>query len=804
MVLDAALGFLGELDAEVVCERVIRAACDLTGARYAAFGALAGLGQDAGKAPSIRTSLDVPVLVAGEPFGSLYVGEKAGGEPFTAEDEQVIVRLAALAGVAIGNARRYTRVEQRHRASERTVAALQATTEVTRAIGDETDLDAVLALVAEHGRALVSARVLVIELVRGEELLIAAGAGEVPDGLVGQRMPKERSFAEQAIGVRAAVRIEDEVSRARFNEVGVGRLGVKARSGLAVPLLFRERALGALIALDPLIGHTMFSAEDARLLEAFATSAATAVAVAHAVAADMELLASVVRSSTDAIITLDERGVITSWNPGAEDIYGYTAQEMVGRPGAQATAMVMPPDSEEREVEIVPRVLAGEVIRHYETRRVRKDGSQAEISLSVAAIHDLDGRMVGVASVARDVTEHRRTQRMLAQTERLESIGQLAGGVAHDMNNLLTIILNQQRFALDRLPADDPASSEIQEANSAAERAAALVRQLLLFARKEATARETLDLDEIVRGLTGMLGRTLGEHIALVTEPVGDPWPVQADRGQVEQVIVNLAVNARDAMPHGGTLTLATANVTLDQQQVIAHTTQGQPGDYLCLVVKDTGSGMTPEVVAKALDPFFTTKPAGAGTGLGLASVYGILRKTGGHLNIASKPGQGTLIETYWPVSAAVPETAQEPDQADAPATQHHGTGETILLVEDEQSLQRLTTRVLQAHGYAVLAAKGPADAKDLATRKDEHIALMITDVVMPETPGIQLAEQIHQTHPGLPVLYTSGYMPNPGELPAGAHFLAKPYTREQLLAAIADALDGENAAAVPAGVEFR
>jgi PAS domain S-box-containing protein len=709
-VLGAARGVLGELDVEIVLDRVVAAARELTGASYVALGVLedqpevgmdqiglarltaVGIDEQARREigdpprglgvlgelirsptplrlanvsahphsygfpaghPPMRTFLGVPIFVDGRPFGNLYLTEKHGGEQFTEQDEDTVVTLAELAGVAIENAQRYTGAHQRREELERTVAALQATTEVTRAVGDEIDLDKVLALVAKRGRALVSARVLLIELAQGDQLLIAAGAGEVPERLVGRRMPIAGSFARQAIDSRSSVRIEGKASRDRFNEVGVGRLGVHAQAGLVVPLLFREHAFGALLAIDPLQGGEMFSAQDALLLEAFARSAATAVAVAHTVAADIERLASVVRSSPDAVITTDEHGVITSWNPGAEEIYGYTAAEMVGRSGSETVELVVPEGSRE-EMDILPRVLAGEVVKHYETVRVRKDGSRADISLSVAPIHDPYGKIAGVASVARDVTEYKQTQRILSQTERLESIGQLAGGVAHDMNNLLTIILNHTDFALADLPEDSsPTGEDLRQVRAATERAATLVRQLLLFARQEPVAAETLDMNMIVGGLAEMLARTLGEHIALQTELSSEPWSIYADSAGVEQVVVNLAVNARDAMPDGGALTITTTNVVLDEEQLGTHTGRGEPGQHVCLAVSDTGMGMTPEVISKALEPFYTTKPAGSGTGLGLATVYGILSKRGGHLHISSEPGQGTTITTYWPVAHA-------------------------------------------------------------------------------------------------------------------------------------------------------
>jgi two-component system cell cycle sensor histidine kinase/response regulator CckA len=848
-VLAIAQGVLGELDVERVLDRVVEAARELTDARYAALGVLeepegsgnevslgrfitagmdeqtraeighlpCGLGvlgeligdpvplrlEDVSAHPHsygfpsghppMRTFLGVPVFVGGRPFGNLYLTEKAGGEQFTLEDEEAVVTLAELAGVAIENARRYTGSRERREELERTVAALEATTQVTRAIGGETDVDVVLELVAKRGRALVDARVLLIELHQDDELLIAAGAGEVPEGLVGRRMLLSGTFAEQAVRARSGVRVEDEVSRARFNEVGVGRLGIQAQAGLVVPLLFQDRSYGALLAIDRLKDGPAFSAEDARLLEAFAASAATAVAVAHTVAVDIERLAAVVRSSPDAIGTTNVDGVITSWNPGSEQLYGYTAAEMVGQPGSAAAKLIVP-EERSKDMDMLPQVLRGEPVKNHETSRVRKDGTRVEISLSIAATHDPYGKITGVASVARDITEQKQTQRILSQTERLESIGQLAGGVAHDMNNLLTIILNHHDFALDTLPQEEPASEEIRHAQGAADRAAALVRQLLQFARREPTATQTLDLNEIVIGLTGMLTRTLGEHIALHTDLAPSPWLTEGDQGQVEQVIVNLAVNARDAMPDGGALTITTTNVTLTQEQLAAHTGNTKPGQHLRLTVSDTGTGMPPEVLAKALDPFYTTKPAGKGTGLGLASVYGILSKTGGHLHIASEPGSGTTIETYWPLARVVKDTAPA-ETTEAQPLSLMPMGEAILLVEDEEALRSLAERILGQHGYTILTASRPSEARNITENHDGGIDLLITDVVMPETTGIQLAVQLQAARPTLRVLYTSGYMPNASELPVGAVFLAKPFSREQLLEAVATTLHSQQAA---------
>jgi CheY-like chemotaxis protein len=285
-----------------------------------------------------------------------------------------------------------------------------------------------------------------------------------------------------------------------------------------------------------------------------------------------------------------------------------------------------------------------------------------------------------------------------------------------------------------------------------------------------------------------MLARTLGEHITLEAELTVEPEAIEGDRGQVEQVIVNLAVNARDAMPEGGTLTISTTNATLDEDALRTHTGPARPGRYLCLAVSDTGAGMTQDVIAKAFEPFFTTKPTGSGTGLGLATVYGILRKAQGHVAIYSEPGQGTAVKTYWPASQQAQHsssTAGLPDQhvARSPA------GETILLVEDEDALRAITIRILEREGYLVLAAGLPSEAIELAARHGEGVDLLLTDVVMPEMSGAKLAECLREARPDLRVIYTSGYVARPGDLPEGAAFVSKPFTGAQLLAAVSAAL---------------
>jgi two-component system cell cycle sensor histidine kinase/response regulator CckA len=842
IVLDVAQSVLGELDLEVVLDRVLEGARELTGARYAAIGVLDAAqgraGVDAELArfitagiddvtrasigalprgrgvlgelirnpkplrltdvgshphsygfphghPPMRTFLGVPVLVGGAPFGNLYLTEKVEREPFTDADEDAASMLAGIAGVAIENARRYTSVSERLEELERTAAALEVTTQISRAIGGQTDLDAILELVAKRGRAVIDARLLLIELQQDQDLVVAAGAGELSDGLIGRRVALEGTVADHALRTRRTQRLTDDLNRARFEEHGLGSRGVAAADGLVVPLIFRDQTYGVLLAVDRVRGGPTFSREDTRLLEAFAASAAIAVATARAVASDLQRLAAVVESSSDAILTVDRAGRITSWNRGAAALYGFAADEMLGTDGS----VLLPEESAHERGILDGILLGGEVIKGYETTRLRSDRSVVEVSMSFSPIRAANGRVVGVASIARDMTERKQMERVLSQTQRLESLGQLAGGIAHDMNNLLAIILNYADFALESI-ADEPAGEEIREIRAAAERAGALVRQLLLFARQEAVSEQLLDVSEVVGELQKMLGRTLGEHIELRTALVQSPWSIKADRAQVEQVAMNLAVNARDAMPDGGTLTISTTNCTIEPGSRNALADHIEPGGYVCLEVSDTGIGMPAEVVSKAFEPFFTTKPTGSGTGLGLATVYGIVTKAGGSVRIDSESGRGTVVKAYWPVAqrsrhgevSLVPSESADPTRTPA--------GETILLVEDEDALRAIATRLLRAEGYEVLAAGLPSAAIELAEPAEQSIDLLLTDLVMPGMPGAALVEHLHRTRPALPVVYMSGYVARSGDLPEGAVFVGKPFKRSELLAAVGRALD--------------
>ena len=638
-------------------------------------------------------------------------------------------------------------------------------------------------------------------------------------------------------------------------------------------------------------------------------------------------LASIIQSSPDAVIgrTLDQ--VITSWNPGAERLYGYTAAEAIGR----HFEMLIPMADREREAEVVAAVARGGQVDQYETRRRRKDGKAVEVSLIIGPIANRNGTIIGVATVAHDVTERQRAdarfrglmeaapdamvcadadgrialvnaqterlfgygrdeligqpveilvpdpasglhpghraryvadprprpmgadlelagrrhdgsifpaevslaamgtgdgllvtavvrdvterlelaaererlrtqaerdklERHLHQSQRLESLGQLAGGVAHDFNNLLGVISSYAAFAAEEVAKEAPderwqtVRDDIGQVQQAAEQAAGLTRQLLAFARQEVIQSRVLNLNEVVWSVEQLLIRTLGEHIELIADLAADLPLVLADPGQIEQVLVNLAVNARDAMPQGGKLIIHTASTVIDDTA-----DQGglPPGQYVTLKVSDTGSGMAKDVLDRVFEPFFTTKPKGEGTGLGLATVYGIITQAGGHMRVYSELGLGTSF------TALLPITKQDMAPVTPPAEPPRGHGQTVLVVEDEPAMRESTRRILDRCGYHAVAAASGHEALGVLTSQLEHIDVLLTDVIMPSMQGRELADKIHILQPAARVVFMSGYTEGllgaQGILQPGVHLIEKPFTQTTLLTKLHEVLSAPN-----------
>ena len=506
-------------------------------------------------------------------------------------------------------------------------------------------------------------------------------------------------------------------------------------------------------------------------------------------------LAAVVEFSDDAIVGATVGGTVTAWNAGAERLFGYAADEMIGRSLAlladEAGAVEA---GDGGQTGVLARMARGERGVYYETQSVHKDGSSLEISVSVSPIRDRSGTVIGISTVARDISaakeaaeRQRAIEERTHQAQRMESLGKLAGGVAHDFNNILAIIANYTEFAAEQSAGNPGVRSDLGHVRTATDRAIGLTHQLLTFTRGDTIQPQDVDLNASIAEVRAMLDRTIGEHIALITVPAGSPLTVHADAGQIQQVLLNLAINARDAMPDGGTLVIEANPAVLDGHEVNMQPSLAA-GTYARLLVSDTGEGMPPEVADHIFEPFFTTKPRGQGTGLGLSTVYGIVTEAGGSINVFSEPGVGTTFRVYLPIAAADGAPAQATSAYARPAA---GDGRTVLVVEDEPALARVVARILVGGGYHVLSATNGPEA--LAMQAEHDCDLLLTDVIMPEMSGRRLADLLHERRPDLPVLYMSGYsnglLGTTNVLDQDIAFIEKPFTRQELLHKVGDVL---------------
>lgn len=446
------------------------------------------------------------------------------------------------------------------------------------------------------------------------------------------------------------------------------------------------------------------------------------------------------------------------------------------------------------ELPLVRAVRGGEVTRGEELLIRDTTGADRWVVVNAAPVRGSDGSIAAGILVFHDISDRKRAeeerarlQEQLLQSQKMESVGRLAGGVAHDFNNMLQTILGNTDLAMDEVPASSPVRENLLEIRNAAQRSAELTRQLLAFARKQAVSPRVIDLNATVGGLLKMLHRLIGEDIRLIWVPGEGVWPVRIDPSQLDQVLANLAVNARDAIRGTGRTTITTSNSTLDETAARA-VSECEPGEYVRLTVRDSGVGMSPEVLCHLFEPFFTTKEVGRGTGLGLATVYGIVRQNGGSISVESTPGSGTAFAIYLPRSPGVPETG--PAMRDSAI--RRGT-ETILLVEDEEVVLSYCRRVLERQGYSVIAMKDPRQALEAVRRREGSLDLLITDVVMPEMNGRELRDRLREMRPGLRCLFMSGYpadaMAPAGILGEGDELLEKPFTLEAFSRRIAKVL---------------
>jgi len=699
----------------------------------------------------VGSAIVVPMYCRGKVVGSAALLRTGTEIPYTEQDLQLVQNLADHAALAITNARSFAAERVARAAAVKANEALQKSEIAHRLLFDASPIP-----------------LLVFDL----QTLELLAANEAAARLYGY------SHDELLQMTLADLRPEAERDMAAASVAGLGE-------GEAVTIFCQRRKDESVFFAEYASRPLSFSGHRARFT---VISDVTARREAEEMRA---LLAAIVQSSNDAVVSKQLDGTITSWNQAAEHLFGYSAKEAIGQP----IAIVIPPERIAEGRELLALVANGKRVEHHETVRQRKDGSQVAVAISLAPILDASGQVIGASKTARDLSAQREaeqalrsTEEQLRQAQKMEAVGRLAGGVAHDFNNILSVILSYSDLILAQLKAPDPLCADVGEVRTAALRAAELTRQLLMFSRQQVITPKVLDLNEVVASVDRMVARILGEDIELITLPAAGLGRVLADRNNVEQVIMNLVVNARDAMPVGGKLTIETGNVHLDTEYVREHP-GAAPGPHVMLALSDTGTGMDRATQARVFEPFFTTKGVGKGTGLGLSTVFGIAQQAGGSVWVYSELGKGTTFKVYFPrvdadVAPAIP--------APSPSTLR-GT-ETILLVEDQEQVRAVAHAILKQNGYRVVVAQHAAEAALLCDGYADPIHLLLTDVVMPQMSGAELAKRAVLARPALKVLYMSGYTDDSvvrhGILESEMAFLQKPFTPETLTRKVREVLN--------------
>jgi PAS domain S-box-containing protein len=496
---------------------------------------------------------------------------------------------------------------------------------------------------------------------------------------------------------------------------------------------------------------------------------------------DLPLSLADLAESADAMLWLDRAGVVRSVNRAATSLFDRDEAAMIGRPFVSLV----------RRGPSGPATLLDDAADSGRVVRVEATASDGTVRPLEVSLSPLGGRPhKGLLAICRDGSERDRLEAQLRQSQKMEAVGHLAGGIAHDLNNVLTVVRSFSELALDDVPTDSAAFGHITEVLRAAERSTRLTKQLLAFSRRQTAQPRELTFNDVVRNTEAMLRRAAGEAVEFRTRLATDPWPIHVDPGHFEQVLLNLVVNARDAMPSGGVLTIATDNVELDSHHSFVHGVELSPGAYAMLAVTDTGVGMTDEVRARVFEPFFTTKPSEKGTGLGLSTCWGIVEQAGGVIWAYSEVGRGTSFKVY------VPRSVQHHGRRHTTGSIPVGRGghETVLVVEDDSAVRRVIAETLSRNGYRVIVAEHGHEAVHRVAADAVRIDALVTDVVMPKMSGPELAAMLRLDQPDLPVLFLSGYSEQSaavqGDLDHDVALLEKPFSRARLLARVRELLD--------------
>jgi two-component system, cell cycle sensor histidine kinase and response regulator CckA len=675
------------------------------------------------------------------------------------------------------------------------VALLRKLTQLSRAVAQAASLDQILQLAAAQAATILEA---------DQTLLMLVG----DDGLAHVR-------ASQGVDPAVAASLSGPLDEQLIVRIEQALVGSAPRSFLAVPLIVQGEVTG--LAAVAGSGPRVWEDEAEALLAAIADQSAAPIEIARlseevrqarliaenlrlteaerearsALEAERARLATILEHVPVGVVLAEASGQIVFRNRGVGQLIGHQPApgQSIGE-GPRFTGLH--PDGRPYTPAEWPLARAlgqGEVVSSEEIEIIRPDGNRVFFSFNAAPIRDPSGTIVAAVSAFHDVTHRRRVEQHLRQVQQMEAVGRLAGGVAHEANNQMSVVLSAAAFILQHAGLPDPVRRDVQSIRRAAERTAAVTAQLLAFGRRQILRPQPIDLNEVVRDFAPVLRRTLGEDCSLELRPDSAIETVRADRGQIEQVLLNLTLNARDAMPLGGRMTIETGQVTLTPEYTgFKSDVLLRPGPYVLLSVSDTGHGMDADTLNRAFDPFFTTKSVGQGSGLGLSSVYGIVKQSEGYVWAFSEPGQGSSFKIYLPVdtSASFP-PSQSPEVYGA------GAGEVVLVVEDEEAVRTMLRRLLESEGYAVLEAADGQQALQVIEGAP-RVDLVITDVAMPAMNGRQLADRLKLSRPRLPVLFMSGYtddeMVRRGLIEPDHPFLGKPFAPEVLAAKVRQMID--------------